>query len=254
MAYAQSNVFAVLPDQDSQGPKDETASPAEGQQQFAWLLSRAKARDKDPFEFQLVLRFVLVNLVGLALVGCAYKLGYIESMLSADRTYLSVLICGVFLAGLSLCGWRICQTSRDLNQARDFDPLVPSRAAVYLSQVRGRDGSSRAILANNLKLKLAQRISVVRHFANALVVLGLIGTVIGFIIALSGVNPETASDVKAVAPMVSTLIQGMSTALYTTLVGAVCNVWLMINFRLLSGGTVKLFTRLVEFGESHGRV
>jgi hypothetical protein len=38
--------------------------------------------------------------------------------------------------------------------------------------------------------------------------------VIGFIIALSGVDPATAGDVNAIGPMVSALIGGMSVALY----------------------------------------
>lgn len=92
-----------------------------------------------------------------------------------------------------------------------------------------------------------------RHIANSLVLLGLIGTVLGFIIALSGVDPENAADLSNVAPMVSTLIAGMSTALYTTLVGAVLNMWLMANHQLLATGTVKLITTLLEATESHAR-
>ena len=76
--------------------------------------------------------------------------------------------------------------------------------------------------------------------------MGLIGTVIGFIIALSGVDPATAGDVNAIAPMVSALIGGMSVALYTTLVGAILNVWLMVNYRLLESGTVRLLAAIVE--------
>ena len=76
--------------------------------------------------------------------------------------------------------------------------------------------------------------------------LGLIGTVLGFIIALSGVDPEKTSDVNAIAPMVSTLIQGMSTALYTTLIGSILNVWLMANYQLLTGGTVHLISSLQD--------
>jgi biopolymer transport protein ExbB/TolQ len=85
------------------------------------------------------------------------------------------------------------------------------------------------------------------------VLLGLIGTVVGFIIALSGVDPQRASDVSAISPMVSTLIRGMSTALYTTLVGSVLNIWLMVDYRLLATGTVKLVTTVTELGERHGR-
>jgi adenosylcobinamide amidohydrolase len=53
--------------------------------------------------------------------------------------------------------------------------------------------------------------------------------------------------------MVSTLIRGMSTALYTTLVGSVLNIWLMVDYRLLATGTVKLVTTVTELGERHGR-
>ena len=53
--------------------------------------------------------------------------------------------------------------------------------------------------------------------------------------------------------MVSTLIEGMSIALYTTLVGAVLNVWLMVNYRLLATGTVTLTNAILELGEIHVR-
>ena len=119
--------------------------------------------------------------------------------------------------------------------------------------MQGRDGQSRAVSASALKLKLGARIGSIRHIANSLVFLGLIGTVIGFIIALSGINPEAAADVEAIGPMVSTLISGMSVALYTTLVGAILNVWLMLNYRLLESGTITLVTTIVELGERHAR-
>lgn len=69
--------------------------------------------------------------------------------------------------------------------------------------------------------------------AHSLVVLGLIGTVIGFIQALSGVDVKATGDATSISPMVASLIAGMGTALYTTLVGAVCNLWLRLNLRLL---------------------
>ena len=83
------------------------------------------------------------------------------------------------------------------------------------------------------------------------VFLGLVGTVIGFIVALYGVNPELSATVDNVAPMVATLIKGMSIALYTTLIGSVLHVWLMMNYRILATGTLHLFNTIVELGE-HG--
>ncbi|MDX1422141.1 MAG: MotA/TolQ/ExbB proton channel family protein [Kiloniellales bacterium] len=223
----------------------------EGAQHVAWMLSSAPLQGARRYRFLLLLRFALINLIGFALLALAQTHGWVTLALAADSTHLVVVITLVFLAGLAHCAYRIVQTSRELNRAKPFDPLVPSLAADFLAKTRGRNGESRSILVAALRLKLTQRIAVVRHVANSLVLLGLIGTVIGFIIALSGVDPQSAGDFSAVAPMVSTLIEGMSTALFTTLVGAVLNVWLMVNYHLLAGGTVKLVTALVELGEEH---
>ncbi len=203
------------------------------------------------YRYLLLLRFALVNLLGFALLGAAGAQGLVALALAADPTRLVVVIFLVFLAGFGLCAVRVWQTSRELNSARPFDPRARSWAADYLAKLRGRGGDSRAIHASVLRLKLSQRIAVVRQVAGSLVLMGLIGTVVGFIIALSGVDPDKASDFEAAAPMISTLIQGMSTALYTTLVGAVLNLWLMIDYHLLAGGTVKLIGTLTELGEAH---
>ena len=237
------------------GEPDGAAPPGDqrAEEQLAWLTSKSGQGGEMPYHYLLTLRFVLINLLGFALLAAAQVQGLVGMVLAADQTYLSALIFFVFLGGLGLCALKVWQTSQDLNQVRAFDPLEASRAAEYMGQLRGRGGDSRAILASSLRLKLTQRVTVVRHVAGTLVLLGLIGTVVGFIIALSGVDPERASDVTAITPMISTLIAGMSTALYTTLVGSVLNVWLMINYQVLAGGTVKLITALLEFGEEHAR-
>jgi len=113
---------------------------------------------------------------------------------------------------------------------------------------KGRSG-----IASSMRMEMSQRIVLVRYVANVLVLLGLVGTVVGFIIALSGVDPEEASNVNAIAPMVSTLIAGMSTALYTTLVGSVLNLWLMANYQILAHGTVKLIAGLFTLGDDNAR-
>ncbi|MBI08341.1 MAG: hypothetical protein CMM55_02360 [Rhodospirillaceae bacterium] len=100
---------------------------------------------------------------------------------------------------------------------------------------------------------MGTNVAVIRHLANGLVFLGLIGTVIGFIIALSGVDPDSATEIDSVAEMVATLINGMSVALYTTLVGAVLYVWLIINHRLLTSGVVSLIGAIIELGEARER-
>jgi len=253
MVYTQP---AALTDEDFPCEPAAVAPPADqadAQGHAAWLMSAARARGRDSHKFLLLLRFAVINLVAFGLLGAVAVQGYLNHVMVVDRTRLSAAIFVVFLAGLGICAWMVVRTSRELNLARDFDPLVPSRAARYLADVRGRSAGSRAISGAAVRLNLISRIGVVRHIANSLVLLGLIGTVIGFIIALAGVEPGRASDIDKIAPMVSTLIQGMSIALYTTLVGAVLNVWLMVNYHLLASGTVRLVTAIVQLGERHAR-
>ena len=100
-----------------------------------------------------------------------------------------------------------------------------------------------------MRSRIANYISVVRHTADSLVFLGLVGTVIGFIVALSAVDPQSSVSIDNIAPMVATLIKGMSIALYTTLFGSVLHLWLMVNYRMLATGAMHLFNAIVDFGE-----
>ena len=199
------------------------------------------------------MRFAVVNLVGFTLLAAVWLQGWIGVVLDGDVTRFALVIVLVFLAGLFLCGMKVRQVSAELDRIRTPEAYPHARVTRYLASVAGRDGQSRTLAASALKLKLAARIAVVRHIAGSLVFLGLIGTVIGFMIALSGVNPEDAADISAIGPMVSTLISGMSVALSTTLVGAVLNIWLMVNYRLLESGTLRLLTGIVELGERHAQ-
>jgi biopolymer transport protein ExbB/TolQ len=200
----------------------------------------------DPFRSLLLLRFTLFNVMAIALLAVAYTQGYVERVIQADQTYLSVVIFVVFVVGLGLCTHRIWQTNSEIDALNSSDGIHSPKIAHLVAAISSDKAESRANLSGSMRLRIAHRISVVRHLANTLVLLGLIGTVLGFIIALSGVDPQKAADVESIAPMVSTLIQGMSTALYTTLIGSILNVWLMANYQLLTGGTVQLISSLQE--------
>ncbi len=215
-----------------------------------WFEAYAEG-DPSAYRYLLVMRFAVVNLVGFALLAAVWLQGWLGFVFGGDATSLALIIVLVFLTGLALCGMKVRQVSAELDRIRAPAAYPNARVSRYLETISGRDGQSRTLTASALKLKLASRIAVVRHIAGSLVFLGLIGTVIGFMIALSGVNPEDAADISAIGPMVSTLIGGMSVALSTTLVGAVLNIWLMINYRLLESGTLRLLTAIVELGERH---
>lgn len=199
----------------------------------------------------LLLRYTLVNLVAFGLLGVVYVEGWLDGALLGHTGWLSLGIFVTFLWGLSVCSLRVWRVDQELNALQAGNARASPRASAYLHAVSRRDPQGRFISANLLRLRLTNEIALVRQVASMLVFLGLVGTVIGFIVALSGVSPDVAVSVERVGPMVSTLVSGMSIALYTTLIGAILHVWLMVGYRILLTGTARLFDAIVELGEQH---
>lgn len=199
---------------------------------------------------RLIFRFAIFNIAAVALLFATYIRGWVDLVLAADESHLSVAIFIIFLFGISVAAIKVWRVNVELNGLDFGQPSPGGWVEGYFSEIASMGDSGRAAAATALRLRLASWIGPVRHIANSLVLLGLIGTVIGFVIALSGVDPSKTGDATSIAPMVAQLISGMSVALYTTLVGAVLNMWLMANYHLLNGGAVRLATGTVVMGET----
>lgn len=201
------------------------------------------------YQYLLIFRFILLNIIATGIAVAIYLQGWLDGALHGETFWLSLVIILVFAIGLVVCGQKVWRTSIELNQIRKEQPAPQSRADKYLVSIINHSAESRSTSANLLRLRMTNYISLVQHLANTLVFLGLVGTVIGFIVALAGVDPQSSINVETVAPMITTLVQGMSIALYTTLIGSVLHIWLMINHRILATGTMHLFNTIVELGE-----
>ncbi len=201
------------------------------------------------YKYLLILRYSLINLVGLVFLFVLITQGYVSKAIKADITNMVIVILALFSVGFILAAYRTFWLSRELNYS--FLKVLPpnSIAKDFLQNSKKLDASSRNNLAASLRIKLGSKINYIKFMANTLVILGLIGTVIGFIIALSGVDGSVSSNPEEVSKMVSTLIEGMSVALYTTLVGSICSVWLNICYQIMSTGANNLLSKIIELGE-----
>jgi len=197
----------------------------------------------------LFYRWLCVNLFGLAFLTVSFFNGWLNLIFSSDSTGIVYILFVIFTWGLALCGYKLWNINKDLNYIKEGNPFKCFECKEYYRLINVKksiDGS----LIDSLKLKLFSKLTFIRYLAGILVILGLVGTVIGFIIALSGVDPKVTSDISAIGPMVSLLIQGMYVALYTTLVGAILNIWLMLNYQLLAMSMTKLVTDILELESS----
>ena len=79
--------------------------------------------------------------------------------------------------------------------------------------------------------------------------LGLIGTVIGFIIMLSSLADITTFDVTLLQGVLTTMGSGMGVALYTTLSALITGVLIAIQYYNLESGCEELFSVLNQISE-----
>lgn len=205
------------------------------------------------YRYLLFARFALVNIVAISLSIAAYLQGWLDGIFAENLREMLAVIFLVFAYGLFHCGIMIWRYNVELNDVVAGIPSPSSHTGRYLAQIAELDSANRSMFLATLRLTLNNNIVVVRNVANSLILLGLIGTVIGFIIALSGVDPAAASQVENVTRMVSTLISGMSVALYITLIGSVLYVWLIINYGILTSGIVNLIAAIVDLGAQRAR-
>lgn len=218
---------------------------------------------KDPvrYHYFLGMKFLICNIVGFSFLFIAFLNGWIDSAFAKapnaswfttiftyhpQTTYIEIMIL-VFMIGWIVSVRRVFLTSREINHTKMESPPRFSLVGDYLAETKdNRDYNSRAGVLGSFFEQWAHKVMFVKELAFILVTLGLLGTVIGFIMALSGVKPGSVPDVSVIVPMVSTLINGMGFALYTTVVGVVTSVWLGLHFRFLKGGTKDLGALLLR--------
>jgi hypothetical protein len=78
-----------------------------------------------------------------------------------------------------------------------------------------------------------QRWNDVQWLATHVVRIGLLGTVVGLIIAFSAAARGGSANPDEIKPMIAAVVNGMYVSLYATLLGIGTNLWLKINLRLL---------------------
>lgn len=194
----------------------------------------------------LLLRFALVNVVALGLTGAAWMQGWLDGFGERLTWVISLAIFVVFVWGLVLTGFRLFHMNRALLSLAQGTHGKGTPYGDTFERLRDVSSDERALQVNMARMEMGNQIGAIRYVANSLVFLGLIGTVIGFILGLSGIDAAATKDVDKIAPMITELINGMSVALYTTLLGAVLNIWLNVNLRIMTDGSVRLLALLVD--------
>ena len=165
------------------------------------------------------------------------SLGFISNIFQADISYITSLITFIVIFYLFQCGYY-------LNKLRD--------AVYFLDKEINSDSNNIFImiyrdyqLTNNIskdnktssqedfKLKLYEFADNGFFVSDLLLKLGIIGTVIGFIIMLSSLSAIDEMNLSKMNNLLLSMSTGMKVALYTTLTGLIGSILLSIQYNFL---------------------
>ncbi len=221
---------------------------------------------------------LLKGLLLWAVIGTAFLAAWhydlLQRVWTGDSTGLSVAITLVFLGVAAHGSWHVLRLSRALNHvtdvrdaiASDLKPEGPQSAGIevlprgcvsdYIQtlQTKAKIGGRRMLLDQSLLLDAFEADLRRGHelgwfVADLLLSLGLLGTVIGFVLMLGPMSHLDAADQSAIRAALAAMSGGMAVALYTTLAGLIGGMLLKVQGFLLDGAVQELVRRTTQLTE-----
>jgi len=132
-----------------------------------------------------------------------------------DATKLSFVIITMFLGMSQWCGYKTWLMSRFINRGGKIED-------------------------EHMMEKVENTMEAGWFTSELCLTIGMAGTVIGFIMMLSGFAKVDVADASTIQGLIKSLGTGMSTALYSTLAGLICSALLKIQYFNLSQAVEKV--------------
>ena len=200
-------------------------------------------------------------LFGLMMFGAFllwwHKLWHI--VFTQDRTYLSGIIVVLFILTtlyLGRCAWVISREQRLAEALREKSSAEGSNTSSWASDYlqllaqsqKQVDGGQR--LAESLQARLIEQVhgshSSGWFLSDILLRLGLMGTVIGFVLMLSSVVGLQEEGISALKQLLTSMSGGMQVALLTTLTGLCSAMLVSMQCHWLDRCADQLISRIIE--------
>ena len=233
-----------------------------------------------PHDHLPLLRWMIFTGVTVFGFVLAWHFGLIHLMLASDKTHISAIIGVLYIATCAHCFMRTAVISRELDSAQRVFALV-SRGGAAGFRVAGED----VLTGDGARLPSGQVTSHIRNLilkaglqgrqhrldqtlllrgladslrgpnqlgsfaSDALMKLGLLGTIIGFILMLAPIAGLDSADRASVKSSMGLMSDGMAVAMYTTLSGLVGSILVQTQYYMLDEATAKLFGLATDLTE-----
>ena len=202
-----------------------------------------------------------------------WRYGFIHLMVASDRTYISSLIAVLYIVTCFHCFWRTRAIAREAEMARRCRAILSSaegakaleagaralpaglvtdhiRSLVTKAETQGAGPIDQTLLLRSLADRLRGSNGFGAFVSDTLMKLGLLGTIIGFIIMLAPIAGLDAADKVAMKSSMGLMSDGMAVAMYTTLAGLVGSILVRIQYYMLDAATQRVFCDAVMLTET----
>ena len=237
--------------------------------------SALAARDYFPLLRWMI--FTGVTVFGFAI---AWRYGLFQLMMAQDQTRISAFICILYAVISAHCLFAILAISREINTAHrvrervangvggyriegrrvftdDGNPLPTGRITDYIGNLvvkaekQGRERRlDQTLLLRGLADKLRSPMQFGAFAGDALLKLGLLGTIVGFILMLFPIATLDNFDPTSMKSSMRVMSGGMAVAMYTTLAGLGGSILLKIQYYMLDAATARVFSHAVRLTET----
>jgi hypothetical protein len=229
-------------------------------------------RGEAPERGSLLLWMIFTGLSIFAAV-LLWRYGFIRLMVASDRTYISSVIGALYVGTCVHCFWRTRAIAKEAEVARrcrailsspdaaralegDARALPPGlvtdhiRNLVTKAATQGAGPIDQTLLLRSLADRLRGSNGFGAFVSDTLMKLGLLGTIIGFIIMLAPIAGLDATDKVAMKSSMGLMSDGMAVAMYTTLAGLVGSILVRIQYYMLDAATQRVFSDAVMLMET----
>lgn len=222
-------------------------------------------------EHVLLLKGLLLAMAVAVAFLAAWHYGLIQRVWNEDPTGMSTAITVIFLLAAAHGAHSFARLSRALNEIGQIEDRLVSEVAIaigdmhiiappgcigaYLEKLyrKAKFGGPRPIdqtlLLDSFESELRHGHTFGWFVADLLLSLGLLGTVVGFILMLGPISGLESSDHGAVREALSAMSDGMAVALYTTLTGLLGGLLLKVQGMFLDAAVADLLRRMTEVTE-----
>jgi MotA/TolQ/ExbB proton channel family len=202
-----------------------------------------------------------------------WRYGLLRLMVASDRTYISSLIVIFYIVTSLHCFWRTRAIAREAETARRCRAILSAsdgtraldasaralppglvtdhiRNLVTKAATQGEGRIDQTLLLRSLADRLRGSNGFGAFASDTLMKLGLLGTIIGFIIMLAPIAGLDAADKVAMKSSMGLMSDGMAVAMYTTLAGLVGSILVRIQYYMLDAATQRVFSDAVMLTET----